>query len=428
MRDKIINYLKDKKILILGFAREGFSTYKFIRGFDKNIRLGIADIKELDFEKYKELKEDKNIDYFIGEDYLNSINNYDIVMKTPGVVLKDYKIEENIKKITSQTDLFLRFTSNDVIGVTGTKGKSTTTSLIYYVLKQLGKNVVLAGNIGIPSFNVIGTLSKDTIVVYEMSCHQLENVKASPKVAILLNFYEEHLDHYTNYDAYINAKKNIYKFQNADDYLVCYDKLGIVDMKAKKIEVSFDEIDNYKIETKLRGRHNLFNIVVAIKTCNIFGVDSEDVLREVKTFNGLPHRLEYVGCYNGINFYNDSISTAVESTINGIESFEVVNTIIIGGLDRGIAYDKLVDYIDDSSIENIILLPDTNRRIEELFKGKKSIKNINAVSNMNEAVNMAKMVTVKSGVCLFSPAAASYNMYKNFEERGDDYKNIVANN
>ena len=274
--------------------------------------------------------------------------------------------------------MFLRFCPNKIVGITGTKGKSTTSSLIYHILKNNGYDVYLIGNIGVPSFNVIDKLKDETILVYELSCHQLEYVKKSPHIAILLN----------------------------------------VDDNPLNIDIS-------KIETSLLGEHNKKNIITAIMATNILGVKVEDALSAVKTFKGLEHRLEYVGRFKNIKFYNDSIATAQEAVINAVKSINDVDTIIIGGMDRGLDYTPLAEFLSTSSVQNIILLPATQERIKCLLEKYTQTKHIFCVKDMEEAVKMSYKVTKDNKTCLLSPAAASYGFYLNFEKRGEHFKKLV---
>lgn len=426
MKDKIIKFLTGKKILILGFGREGKSAYKFIK--ENNIKyssLGIADKNEITI--------DENIKLHIGEDYLNSTKEYDLVIKSPGIIIKDYIDDIEKEKITSLTDIFLMFCENKIVGITGTKGKSTTSSLIYHILKDNNYDALLIGNIGVPCFDVIDKINKDTILVYELSCHQLEYVKASPNISVLLNIYEEHLDHYNGIESYVQCKKNIYKYQNNDDYLIYGDiwkyitKEEIESVRANKICIDDNplNIDYSEIETSLIGDHNKKNIITSIIVTNILGVNVNEALRSVKSFKGLEHRLEYVGEYNNIKFYNDSIATAQEAVINAVKSLKNVDTIILGGMDRGIDYTLLVKFLSTSSVENIILLPNTNIRIQNLFRNYTTNKHILCVNNMEEAVKMSYEVTKDNKICLLSPAAASYGFYLNFEKRGEHFKQLV---
>ena len=425
MKNKIIEFLEGKKILIIGFGREGKSAYKFIKDNIKNYELVIADKNDIEI--------DDNIKTFCGDNYLEAIKYCDIAIKSPGIIIKDYISNEDKQKITSLTDLFLRFCPNKIIGVTGTKGKSTTSSLIYHILKENKFDTYLIGNIGIPCFDVIDKVKKDTVLVYELSCHQLEFVKASPSISVLLNLYEEHLDHYIDINAYINAKKNIYKYQNANDYLIYGDvwnyisKDEIEKIKSKKIYIEDNQL-NIKyddIKTSLIGDHNKKNIITACIVVSILGISVNDALDAVKTFKGLEHRLEFVGEFNNIKFYNDSIATAQEAVINAVESLKNVNTIILGGMDRGLDYTALMKYLSTSSVENIILLPDTNKRMRETLNIFTHNKQIYDVKDMDEAVKLSYQYTKHNKICLLSPAAASYGFYLNFEKRGEHFKKLV---
>jgi len=426
MKNNIIEFLENKKILILGFGREGKAAYNFIKTNIKSCELGIADKKEIDLD-------DESVKIYSGDNYLTYTKDYDIVIKSPGVIIKNYISEEEKQKITSLTDLFLRFCKNIIIGVTGTKGKSTTSSLIYHILKENNFDTYLIGNIGIPCFNIIDDIKEDTILVYELSCHQLEFVKASPNIAVLLNLYEEHLDQYIDINAYINAKSNIYKYQTKDDYLIYGDiwnykeKKDLEEILSTKINLKDNpqNIDYDLIETSLIGEHNKENIITALLATSILGVTKESALEAVKSFKGLEHRLEYVGTFNKIKFYNDSIATAQEAVIKAIEALKDVDTIIIGGMDRGIDYSVIVKYLSTSSVENIILLPSTNERIIKLFNEFTHDKHLIPVNDMEEAVKVAYELTKENKTCLLSPAAASYGFYLNFEKRGQHFKQLV---
>ena len=360
-------------------------------------------------------------------------------MKSPGIALLDMVSDEIKEKVTSQTDLLLRFRSNTVIGITGTKGKSTTSSLTCHILKECGKNAVLIGNIGIPPLERINEFEDDTIIVCEMSCHQLEYVKASPDIAVLLNIFEEHLDHYVDFNAYRGAKENIYHYMDEKGMLIIgsdciHEQFGCevvtasleheadIFVTADMLSINGVKIPLSGIDTKLIGHHNYYNIGIALCIALTLGCDKDEALKAVSSFRGLPHRLENVGIYNGVQYINDSISTCPSTAIAAVRSFDKVDTIIIGGMDRGIDYTELVDFLNNSDIENVILLPDSGYRIySELDGGKRSIYK---AENLIDAVRHAKNVTKVR--CLLSPAAASYGFYKNFEERGEHFRKLVT--
>lgn len=434
MKDRLKKYLLNKSILILGYGREGKSVFNLLLQLGLTEQIGIADINKINIEDHPEFKH-QTITFYDGDNYLEATQDYDVVIKSPGVIIKDYLSLTDKKKITSSTDLFLRFCSNKIIGITGTKGKSTTSSIIYHLLKENNYDVLLMGNIGIPCFDMLDQINKDTIIVYELSCHQLEFIQASPDISVLLNVYEEHLDHYNSLKDYVNAKKNIYKYQKENDYFIYGDifehisNKEINSLKLNKINL-YDNplaIEFKDIKTSLIGEHNLYNIILAIIVCDIIGLSKEKSLKVISKFKGLPHRLEYIGKFHNIHFYNDSIATAQEAVINAVNSFSLVNTIIIGGMDRDLNYSKLVQFLCNSTVENIILLPETHKRINELFVDNNCSNNIIIANNMEDAVNHAFKVTKKDGICLLSPAAASYGFYKNFEERGNHFKELVKN-
>jgi len=395
MINNLLEYLKNKKILILGFGIEGISTYKFIRKYIKEQVLYIAD-KELNFnEKHEMLSEDKNIIAISGENYLKNLDEYDIIMKSPGISFANIDTTKFFNKIKSQLELFLEFIVIFIIGITGTKGKSTTSSLIYKMIEEQGKEVHLLGNIGVPLFDYIDILKEDTILVLEMSSHQLEYVEVSPKVSILLNLFEEHLDHYKSMQHYIDAKLNIYKFQKETDYFIYNidnellrknvenlkpngnvfeisykgeslnnDRNKILCKENKKIVTQNNEVLYIDSENrKLLGNHNLNNIMFALAVAKILKLDLKKVAETINNFEPLPHRMEYVGEFNGIKYYNDSIATIPESTINTIETLKQVDTLIVGGMDRGIDYDEFIKYLNKSNIETLICMPDTGTYI-----------------------------------------------------------------
>ena len=406
----IKDFLDGKSILILGFGREGKSTYNFIKKYVNYLRLAVADKNKIECEET----------IYFGDDYLSRITEYDIIIKSPGIPFFD--IPEDIL-ITSQTELMLMANRKNIIGITGTKGKSTTSSLIYCMLKEAGKDVKLVGNIGVPIFDCLDEIGDETLVVCEMSSHQLEHIKYSPHIAVLLNIYEEHLDHYSSYEDYQLAKVNIFKYQKDDDVIIYSNENELVCKyvskyaSGKKYSFPYD----YETESKLIGIHNKKNIMAARLVAHTCGVDESNIKKCVKEFNGLPHRLEFVGEFDGVKYYNDSISTIPEATIMAMQSLDDVNTVIIGGLDRGIHYENLIEFLENSNVKNVILMYDTGLRIYNSL----TRNGVEYVETLEEAVRLAKRVTEKGKVCLLSPAAASYGFFKNFEERGKAFCDFV---
>ena len=443
MQEEIFRKLDGKKIAILGFGMEGKSTYKFIRKFS-NCTLYILDQK--DYSNDELIKDDSNI-VVISDNYLSNLDSYDIIIKAPGVVLKDIDVTSFKDKITSQLELLMEVNRKNIIGVTGTKGKSTTTTLIYEMFKNCGYDAHLLGNIGTPIFDDIDNFKDDSILVIEMSALQLEFVNVSPHVAILLNLFEEHLDHAGSVEHYYENKLNIFKYQDKlDTGIYAYDNDNVrkyIDNNIYKQDmVSVSLKDNthmhirdnyiyyknkklYDITSKrnLIGDANLENIMFSLAVAEVYYLPLDKVIDTINNFKPLAHRLELVGEYNGITYYDDAIATIPEACINAIKSLIKVDTLILGGMDRGINYDKFIEYLKTNSITNLICMPETGYKIADSLMT--SNKRIYKCETLEDAVSTAKKVTKKGYICLLSPAAASYNKYKNFIEKGNKFQELV---
>lgn len=422
MIETLKNLINDKRILILGFGKEGKSTFDLLNKVGNYKQLDIADKLEL-----SDNIADKHT-LIIGDTYLDYINEYDIVFKSPGVVLPKLHNEYDAL-ITSQTNIFLEAYSNQIIGITGTKGKSTTSTLLYHVLKNNLKDVILTGNIGIPFFDVCDEINENTIIVSEFSCHQLQYATNSPHISVLLNLYEDHLDYYKTFDNYVKAKSNIYIHQNATDILYCnkefINSLDAVKSIVKVIDKEMFIYDDLGLidGAKLKGPHNLLNATFVYNITKEFNISDDEFLSALKTYKPLAHRLELLGKLDDVDYYDDSISTTCESAISAIESIKNIDTILIGGLDRHIDYSILVDYLNENPVNNIILMYESGEKIYNMLD--KKCANVVLVTNLYEAVEIAKEVTKKGGACVLSPAAASYGYFKNFSDRGDTFKKLL---
>lgn len=429
---RIIEYVKDKKILILGFGREGKSTYNYIRKHLPEKELFIGDRNEPQIE-------DENVKIIFGENYLDCLGDFDIVFKSPGIAFLEDDMYPETTEITCQTDMFLRFCDPVVVGITGSKGKTTTSTLIYEMLKAGGVNTCLIGNIGVPVFEKADEGS-DLVAVIEMSSHQLEFTKASPHVAVLVNIYQEHLDHYkTGFEGYVGAKLNIALHQKKDDILVYnpeQDLTGIVDwekvIKGTPSPVTFtsaaeDDFVNelWKSTEHLKGEHNRQDIAYALAAARVFGVSDDAARLAISGFGGIEHRMEYVGVINEVTYYNDSIATIPTAVMGAVKAIGNVDTHIFGGLDRGIDYTDFIEFLKGNNVKNLIGLPETGHIIIDELKKQGCAKNMICAKDMEDAVENADKYTEKGKSCLFSPAAASYNYYKNFEEKGKHFKKLV---
>ncbi|MCR5041200.1 MAG: UDP-N-acetylmuramoyl-L-alanine--D-glutamate ligase [Clostridia bacterium] len=422
------NYLEDKSILLLGYGREGKSTHGVIRRLLPDKRLTVADAAELRLD-------DPLCDVVSGGDYLDGLEKYDLIIKSPGVPLMfDYSGIED--KITCQLDLFLRFARCRVVGVTGTKGKTTTTTLTYSLMAAAGEDAHLCGNMGIPVLDFID-LPEDAAAVIEMSSHQLQFTRSSPDVAIVTNLYPEHLDHHPDgFEGYKNAKLNIVRHQTASGYFV-YDKDSdlteypeFFSGKGTVVGASAAELpdvvraacdENPRVLAKTYSDCALAR-AAAMLMCAKPDPD-EDFARAMAGFGGIEHRLEFFGSFRGIDFYNDAIATVPAAAINAVESVKNAYTLIVGGLDRGIDYSDFIEYLKNSRLSCVLCTPDTGNTIFEGLRG--CGKYVRRCADLEAAVCLSLAVTPKGGAVILSPAAASYNLYKNFEEKGREFKRLV---
>lgn len=515
-RPRVVDYLRGKSVLILGFGREGRTSYDWLRLHAPELalsRLGIADRGEISLPGVQIAQRSDQpvppaahtaspaippaatalppVELFTGDDYLSAISHFDLVLKSPGISFRDFTdhwLAPGVlaafphTEITGQVDLFLRFgPTRRVVGVTGTKGKSTTTSLTAQIFLNAGRRVHLLGNIGIPVFGAMDQVMPGDVVTLELSSHQLQFTQASPQVAIITNLYEEHLDHYRAYDEYVESKLNIIRNQGpADVFILNTDHPEVVEralplVKGRVFAVaqradgrdpsalaaegdahlaamgrqparwffydgarttmlsncgagrsrSLVELCPNDQNRALRGIHNACDTAFASAAALALGLDPQDIAPGVAAFPGIPHRLEYIGTYKGIEFYNDSIATIPQSATLAIQTLEKVKTLVAGGMDRGIDYTVFADFLAGCGIQTLICLPDTGKQLASLLKTRAPGLHIVLCEEMEDAVREAFASTPEGTICLLSPAASSYNRYKNFEERGNDFRHWV---
>lgn len=460
MNEKIRNFLydifADKRIAILGFGLEGRSTYEAVRNVLPDVHIHICDSNSRLSHPGKRKFRDERINWYLGKNYLSGLSEADIIMKSPGIPFMELNgiADERIK---TQTSLFLELFRKQTIGITGTKGKSTTAALLHYMLKKSGKHALLAGNIGVPCFELLKDINQKSIIVFEMSSHQLEKLHISPHIAVLLNIFPEHLDHYRSFNAYREAKFNIAKWQQHGDYFLCNfnnryvaEQLPQTTLRSELIGLGSFSNDGCGViidgddmvfavggsemrfqgvckERLLPGEHNLFNIAAAIGCSALAGLPEKPVIEAISDFSGLSHRLEYIGTYDNVSYYNDSIATVPEATIEAIKSVPGVFTLILGGYDRQVDYTSLMSYLSVSSVQLFLFTGDAGRRMFDIsvkYDGF-SEKTCLLVNSLEEAVQKACRATPGGRTVLLSPAASSYDAFKNFKERGDRFKMIV---
>jgi len=415
LSNHFIKQLNNKKIAILGLGKEGLSTLKFLK--KHGIKYDILDAK-------------------FSKNYLNKIGEYDIIFRTPGFPRLHpalVRAEKDGVIISSHIKLFFDLCPAKVIGITGTKGKTTTTFLIYNILKnKFGKNVFIAGNFGEPALDILPKLNNKSLVVLELSSFQLQDLHKSPFIAVMTNISLDHMDPsgkfapstHQNAKEYFGAKMNILKHQKPGDFAIVN----------KSLKNKIKNIGNGKkiyptplsLETKLKGKHNLENIALAIEVGKNFKVPEEKILKAVKNFKGVEHRLEFVKKINGISFYNDSAATNPDATLAALKSFKELTHLILGGSDKGLDYKNLAGYISRSkNLKTIALIGQLKEKLYRILKPKPKLE-IKEFKSLKDAILTLYKKADKNEIVLLSPAAASFDMFANYAERGDEFKKLVA--
>lgn len=422
--------LKNKKIAVIGSGVEGLSSEKFLK--EKGAMVALFDKTQ-------------------GDDYLKDLGKYDLIVRSPGI---KPQLLEKYKNVTSQTKLFFDLAPCKIIGVTGTKGKGTTSTLIHKMLEKQGFDAYLGGNIGMPPFDFLDKLNAQSIVVLELSSFQLIDLDKSPHISVMLMTTSEHLDYHKDLEEYVDAKRNILKFQTSEDYAILnrdyiasnesdihtnakvfyvsterngYEGCSIKDNAVfLKLNGKEDEIIDAS-EILLPGIHNLENVSAAVLAATLSGVSKENIVAVLKTFKGLEHRLELVGTINGVKYYDDSFSTTPETAIAAINAFKNPEILILGGSSKNSNFEELSRVISNSkNVKAIIGIGVEWERIKEHITNLGSvIFLIEGATNMEQIVKAASKIALSEDVVLLSPACASFDMFKNYKDRGEQFKNEV---
>ena len=450
------NWLKNKKVAIIGLGVSNSPLIDYMYKMNANITVFNNKTEDKIDKSILQKIEQYKIEKHFGENYLSNLKDFDIIFKSPSVRPDLPEIQEEVKKgakLTSEIELVIELSPCKTIAVTGSDGKTTTTSLIYEILKNKYK-CFLGGNIGIPLFTKIQEIKPEDIVVLELSSFQLMTMKKSPDIAVVTNITPNHLDIHKSYQEYIEAKTNIFKNQNEDNKLVLnYDneitrefskqapgKVVFFSSKEKlengviyddgTVKIVEDGLRRHVLklkDTKLRGKHNAENICAAIAATNGL-VDIETQIKAITNFEGVAHRIEFVREINGSKWYNDSIASSPTRTIAGLNSFEEEIILIAGGYDKHLDYEPIAEPILNK-VKTLILMGQTAEKIFGVVKQKKEEQNkqinIYKEKTLEEAIEKAKENAKPNQVVLFSPASASFDMFKNFEERGNKFKELV---
>jgi len=448
--------LKDKKVLLIGLAKTGISTIKHLNKL--GAKVVVNDIKDKEILKpiLEELSTLNNIEYILGY-HPENIDDIDMTIVSPGVPLDlpfILKIKSKNIEIIGEVELAYRLSKNPMfIGITGTNGKTTTTSLVGEIFKKASKDTYIVGNIGNPVIDTVDTANENSVLVTELSSFQLESIDTfKPHVSAILNFTEDHLNRHHTMEAYIKAKSRIFENQDSKDFCILnYDDEGVKsisdNVKAKKIFFSRKSILDYgvyldkeqnivinidkeitllnKNELSLPGNHNLENCMAAAAIAYVSNIDVDAIKEVLKTFAGVEHRQEFVRNLNGVMFVNDSKATNPDSSIKAVQSYNKPIVLIAGGMDKHSNFEQFLDAAKEN-VYALVLLGETAQKIKECAQNK-GFDNITVVKDMKEAVNASYQIAKDGDVVLLSPACASWDMYKSFEVRGIDFKDNVNN-
>ena len=453
--------IKGKKVAVVGMGVSNIPLVRYLLQLEAKITVFDKREKEkLDPYLYEEFTT-KGVSFSLGADYFSKLKGFDYIFRSPSMRPDIREVEEEVKRgaiLTSEIEMLLELCPSKVIGVTGSDGKTTTTTLIYKILSQEGYHCYLGGNIGTPLFSLIDEMKPEDVVVLELSSFQLLTAKVSPHIAVVTNISPNHLDIHRSYDEYIDAKKNIFLNQSENDLLILnYDNEITKSFAEEAIgkvrffsthnqlqngvvltdETTINIVENGDLrpvinadEVLLLGRHNLENCCTAIAA--VKDMVSVNSIREVlTTFKGVEHRNELVRVVNGVTWRNDSIGSSPTRTIAGLYSFKDKVILIAGGYDKHLDYGELGEVITQRA-KALILLGQTSEKIkiatQEAMKKnniKKSELPIIECKSLEEAVAEARDLAQENDVVFFSPASASFDMFKNFEERGKKFKELV---
>ncbi len=447
------NSLKDKKVAVIGAGVSNLPLFSYLNEVGALVTL--FDKKKLEdlSSSVKDCISKYNINLSLGDNYLENLVGFDVIFRSPSCLPTNPYLAREIERgavVTTEVAEVVRLAPCKVIGVTGSDGKTTTTTLIAKMLETLGYRVFLGGNIGKPIFTSIKDMKSDDIVVLELSSFQLMDMEVSPDVSVITNISPNHLDIHGTYQEYIDAKKNIFKHQNSDGIVVLnyddelvrsFDKEARGEVRYFSSRANLD--DSYVLEgeyikyndeiiidtkdLKIRGRHNYINICTALGAIHDY-VDLDKVLPMLKSFGGVNHRIEFIRELDGVKWYNDSASSTPTRTIAGISAFSEPIVLIAGGSSKNISYAPLAKPIIDN-VSKLILFGATKNKIydavmEEVRRNNSDLK-IYVLDTLEEVVSVAKEISVPGEVVLFSPASASFDMFKNAYQRGDLFKEMV---
>lgn len=438
---KKLNDFPYKNVLVLGLAKSGSAAAKLLH--DSGINVKVNDLRAEEDDVYLQELKGLGINVVTGSHPLSLLEETDLVIKNPGIPYENPLLEEAAKKkipILTEIELAGRLIGDRIIGITGSNGKTTTTTLVYEMLKEDGKKVKPAGNIGEVATEVARNAEENEQLVMELSSFQLMGIDTfKPKISMILNLFEAHLDYHKTFEKYKEAKGSIFKNQTSDDFLIFNkDDEAVTELanrsKAQKIpfSVKFKQVDGAwtdeqfiyfkeekivnREEVVLVGNHNLENILAAVAAAKLSGVKNSSIQQVLRTFSGVKHRLQYVKNINGRFFYNDSKATNILATTKALSSFQKPLILLAGGLDRGNDFKELTPHL--SNVKAMVLFGETASKLEDAGR-EANVPKIVKVNDMEEAVRKSFELSDEGDTVLLSPACASWDQYKTFEERGN---------
>lgn len=436
---KQVKDLNKRNIAFLGLGIENLALIKFLLRKKINCQITICDFKnekELK-EKTKSLQTRTNVHWKLGKDANKDLSGFDILFRSPGWPLFDEGLAAAKKMkiaVINPIEFFIKLCpTKNMIGVTGTKGKGTTSSLIYQILKKDKKKAWLAGNIGVAPFDFFEKVKKNDWIIFELSSFQLEDMTTSPKIAVMTNFYNEHLapadpnnpNYHKTVKDYWSAKLNITKHQNGQGYFIVNDKLkNKIKNLALKSKIKY--FLKSELPSKLPGEHNKENIAAATEVAKLIGIKEKTIAAAVKSFSGLEHRIELASIVKGVKYFDDSFATTPESAIIALKSFQQPIILLAGGAEKGSNFKELAKAIKRKVSFLILFKGDATPRLKkEVAKIGFDQKKIKVVDSMKEAIATAYKISKAGDVVLMSPACASFGIFKNYKERGKLFKQEV---
>ena len=452
-------FIRFRKIAVIGLGVSNLPLLDYL--YEKKAQVSVFDEREIE-EIPQDIITKINTYEFkcsFGKKCLENLKGFNIIFRSPSCLPTRKELQEESDRgaiVTTEVEMLMEMCPCKIIGVTGSDGKTTTTSMINAILKKAGYNTFLGGNIGTPLFTKLSEIKPDDIVVLELSSFQLMNMKVSPDIAVITNITPNHLNIHKDYQEYIDAKKNIFKNQDENGILILnYDnditrncakeaKGKVIFFSSKeKLDNGFivdeeiikeceDKVRKHILNTNeviLRGNHNFQNIATALAATKTL-VDTDVAVQAIKEFKPVEHRIEFIREIDGVKWYNDSASSSPTRTLSGINAFKENIVLIAGGYDKNLDYGPLAKPVLDK-VSTLILIGQTAEKIFDAVKNEADKQNrkidIYMCDSLEQTIDIAKKTSKKGDVVLFSPASASFDMFKNFADRGEKFKNLVNN-